>query len=57
MTPINSLMGHKDVIHRLYVISDIYLLSTGKGSVTSSALFAWDLRKFGFPLYEEGEKN
>ena len=57
MSAITNLVGHKEYINTLNVISDVYLLSAGKGSVTSSALFVWDLRKLGFPLKDEGEKN
>ena len=57
MSLICSLLGHKDIINTLNVVSDVYLLSAGKGSVTASALLAWDLRKPGYPLFEEGEEN
>jgi len=38
-----SLKAHKDEIRCLYAYNDL-LFSAGKGSISSGALFAWDLR-------------
>lgn len=43
MKHIVTLKGHKDEIRCLHIYNNL-LFSGGKGSITSGALFAWDLR-------------
>ena len=38
-----KLKGHKDEIRCMHIVNDL-LYSGGKGSITSGALFSWDLR-------------
>ena len=43
MKQLTSLKAHKDDIRCLHAYGDL-LFSAGKGSISSGALFAWDLR-------------